>query len=769
MCRNKNSGSEHTYSNQAFSDETLSREFSASKPTNTQRNVLTCDENSSRNTRIFPTETSTSYQNVTGSGAECQEQSNAEINMKKKTMFSEIQTSTDNYENANVYDNGLFSVKTEYQNSSEVTPRQLMSNNTALWKDLTYTNNQDSEKSRIPPIPPRRNAHPYSNHNSSNSEKGETDFPFSTVQTQSTAQDSRNSKGSNNSDLLHSEITKATPDPPERKSIVLLNEPTHTTKSMHGRQGCDEQLGLSSNLNIPSDVGDFVLPTVSKSDTDIENLSSCETRENFPVTEYDCKRICSNEKDASADVFGDSSSDEGTPFSLSDCSSLEDSELEQPDVSDNLPACQSSLEEANTNSGTEKLSTLPESPNIAAEVQHIGKNEDENTAYFETTINYESDTTKSEITSPYPDEHGGHLNMSDPDTVSSSSQEVPGTFGYFTNAESEVQNSDSLHSQSTDFGNMGLSLKHSPTYDTDTENTPEEAELQLYPLPTGPQHSLSFSPTEQKENAPEGSTDECIARKSPEKSHGEADITLGRNMHTSEDNDFIFAPIDIGLNEIVKKTLLLHSSNESSLQSLSEHRAEKHFMVITQQEDLLPQGKQENTTKAWADKMERGFDEKNCDEYTELQDTNNCSPPEETQSCNLTADLLHLPTSGRTQSVFTTDGHFQLDQSDKDAYSFSVPQGFFNESTQYSSHSFPQKPTGNIISNSTDSSKMEDDTTWTELGNNSTTAVEHLQNSSENLSQKSKTNLGEEQFFVRKKRAFDGFANILQSRTSFNS
>ncbi|XP_017924595.2 leucine-rich repeat-containing protein 66 [Manacus vitellinus] len=774
MHRNKNSSSEHTYSNQAFSDETLSREFSASKPTNTQRNVLICDENSSRNTRIFPIETSTSYENVTGNGAEYQKQSNAEINMKKKPVFSEIQTSIDSYESVDVYDNGLFSVRTEYQNINEVTPRQLMSNTTAFWKDSTYTNNQDSEKSRVPPIPRRLNADPYSNHDSSNSEKGETDFPFSTVQTHSVAQDSRNSKVSNNSGLLYSEITKATPDSPERKGIVSHNEPTHATEFMHGKQGCDEQLGLNSNLNIPSDVGDFTLPNVSKSDTDIENLSSCETTENFPVTEYDCKRICSNEKDASADIFGDSSSDEGTPFSLSDCSSLEDFELEQPDVSDdvsdNLPVCQSSLEEANTNSGTEKLPTLPESPNITAEVQHIGKNEDENTAYFETTINYGSDTTTCETTSPYTDKRGGHVSMSDPDTISSSSQEVTGAFDYFTNAESTVQNSisDSLHSQSMDFGNTVLSLKHSPTYDT--EHTPKEAELQLYPLPTGLQHSLSFSPIEQKENAPEGSTDESIARNSPEKNHGEADITLRRDMHTSEDNDFIFAPIDIGLNETVRKTSLLHSSNEPSLQSLSEHRAEKHFMVITQQEDLLPQGKQENTTKAWADKMERGFDEKNCDGYTELQDTSNCSLPEETQSYNLTADLLHLPTSGKTQSVFTTHGHFQLDQSDKDAYSFSVPQGFFNESTQYSSHSFPQKLTGNIMSKSADSSKMEDDTTLTELGNNSTTTVEHLQISSENLSQESQTNIGQEQFFVKKKRAFDGFSNILQSRkTNFNS
>ncbi|XP_071412598.1 leucine-rich repeat-containing protein 66 [Pithys albifrons albifrons] len=687
MRRNKNSGSEHTYSNQALSDETLSRGFSASKPTNTQHNVLICDENSSRNTCIFPKETSTLYESVTGSGAhspnpqaDYQNQSNAEINMNKKTGFSETQTSTDNYENVNVYDNGVFSVRTKYQNSNEVTPRQLTSSDIALQKDSTYANNKDSEKSRTPCTPRRLNVDPYSNHtNPSDADfasMAETDFPFSTVQTHSVAQDSRNSKVSNSSGLLQSEI--------------------------------------------------------------------------------------------SADIFGDSSSDEGTPFTMSDCSSLEDFELEQPDVSDNLPACQSSLEETSTESGTEELSTLPESPNIAAEVQHIGKNEDENTAYFETTINYGSGNTTCETASPYADKCSDHVSMSDPDTICFSSQEVPGTCDYFTNAKSTVQNSisDSLHSQSRAFGNMALSLEHSPIYDTDTEISPKEAELQLYLLPTRPQHSLSFSPTEQKENAPEGSTDNHKARNTPEKNHGEA---LRRNMSTSEDNDFIFAPTESGLNEIVKKTSLLLSSNESSLQLLNEHTAEKHSMFIIQQEDLLPQGKQENTDKACADNTQRGCDEKNCDGYTELQDTSNCRWPEETQSCNLTADLLHLPTSVETESLFTTDGHFQLDQSDEDGFSFSVPQAFFNESSQHSSCSFPQKPTGNIISESTDSSKVEDDSTLTELENNCTTDAEHLQNSSEKLSQKSQTNSGQDQFFVKKKRAFDGFANILQSRKNFNS
>nr|XP_009475833.1 PREDICTED: leucine-rich repeat-containing protein 66 [Pelecanus crispus] len=706
MCKNKNSGSEHTYSNQAFSDETLSRECSASKPTNTQHNLFICDENSSRNTCVFPTETSTSHENVIGSSVhapnteeEYQKQSNNEINVKKTTVFSGIKTSIGNDRNVSVDDNGLFSVGTDYNNSNEVKPRKLMSNNISLRKHSKYTN-KDSDKSRFPPVARRSNADSYSNHTDSSdsdlSFTGETGFPFSTIQTHTVEQDSRNSKVSNNSGLLQSEIAKATPDSPERKDIISHNEPMSTTKFLPGRQSCDEQLGLNSNINTTSDVGDFILPSSCKRDTNIENLSAYQAIENSPLTEYDCKTECTNKKDASADICVDSSSDEGTPFTMS--------------------------------------------------------------------------TITPETASPYADKFGDHASMTDSDTVSSSSQEVPDTFDYFPNAESTAQNSisDSLHNQSTDFGYTLLSLKHSPTYDTDAENTPEEAELQLYRFPIEPQHSLSFSPTEQKENAPDGSADEHIGSNSSKKNHGEGDTALRRNMSTSEDNDFIFAPIDIDLNEIIR-TSLPHSSSESSLQSLPEHTAEKHFTVITEKDNLLPQGTQLNTTKACADKMQRGFNEKDCDEYTELQDTNNCSLPKETQSCNLTADLLHLHSSGKTLSVFNTEDHFQLDQSDKDAYSFSVPQDFFSESTRYSLCSFPQKTTGNKISESTDSSKAEEDTTLAGLENNPTTVVD-LQNSSENFSQKSQTNLGKGQVFVKKKRAFDGFVNVLQSRrTNFNS
>ncbi|XP_054489709.2 leucine-rich repeat-containing protein 66 [Agelaius phoeniceus] len=702
MRRNKNSASEHTYSNQAFSDETLSRDSSASKPTNMQRNTFNCPRNSLRNTQIFPTEASTVYENVTGSGvhspnpkAEYQKQSNTEINMKK--MLSKAQTSTDNNESINVYDTGLFFVRTDYQNSNKITP---------------------------------------------------------------------NSKVRNNSGLLQSEVTKATPDSPEGKGALSHNKPRHTRKFMQGRQSCEEQLCLNGNKNIPSDVGDFISPSSFRRDADIDKLGIYETIEKFPTTEHDCKRIHSDEKDATADIFGDSSSAEGTPFTMSDCSSLADFEVEHPGVSGNLPVCQSPLDEANTDSGTEKFVTPPESPNNTAELQQTGKNEDENSAYFETTINYGSDTTMQRTASPYTDKSSSHISVSDPDTVSSSSQEIPVTFDYFTNVESTVENSisDSFHSQRTDFGNMVLKLKPFPTYDT--EKTSEGDELQLSLLPREAQHSLTFSHIEQKGNAPAGSTDEHIARNSPEKNHGEADITLQRNTSTSEDNGFIFAPIDTDLNEVVKKPSLLHSSQKSPLQLLPEHTAEKHFMFVTQQDDLLPQEKQ-----ACVDEMQGGSDEKNSDGLTELQDISNHSLPEETQSCSPTAVLLHLHSSGKTQSEYKTDDPFQLDQSDEDEYSFSIPQGFFNESTPYSSCSFPQKSTGNTeISESTDSSKMKDHTTLSELENHSATTGEHLQNSSENLSQKSRTNSGQDQFFVKRKRAFDGFANILQSRkTNFNS
>ncbi|XP_061208661.1 uncharacterized protein LOC133211880 [Neopsephotus bourkii] len=773
MCRKKNSASEHTYCNQAFSDETLSRECSAStsKPTNTQHSLFICDEDSSRNVYVLPTEASTSQANVIGSSVcapnteeEYQKQSNDETNVKKTSFFSGIKTSSSNDENVNVEGNGLFSVRTDDKDSKEVTPRKLNNNEISLQKDPIYANNEASEKSRIPPIRRRSNADSYSHHTDSSDPelpfKGETGFLLSTIQARTVAQDSRNSKVSKSSALLQSDITGATPDSPERKGVVPQNEATNTTKCMPGRQSCDKQHCLSGNIDLTSDVGDFILPGSCRRNTNIENLSIYQTIENSSLTEYNCKAEPTNERGASADIFDDSFSDEGAPFTMSDCSSLADFEPEQADVRDSLPVCQSSPEEADRSSGTEKCSMLPESAKLAAGLQCVGENEDKNNVHFETAINYGSDTIMLETALPYADKCSVHVSMSDPDTISSPNQDVPVTFDHFINAKSAAQTSvsDSLCNPSAGFGNMLLSLKHSPMYDADTENTPEEAELQPDQFPTEPQHSLSFSPTGQKANALEGSTDEQKDRNSSEKNHGEGDTAL---RNTSDNSDFIFAPTDTGLSEIVKRTSLLHSSNNSPPHSLPEHTAEKQLTVITGTEDLLPQRKQAHTPKAHADVMQRGFNKKNCDGYTELQDTSNCSLPE-------AADLLHLHSSGKTQPIFDTD-HFQVDQSDEDAYFLSIPQGFSSESTRYTSCSFPQTTTGNTISKSTHSRKVEDDTTLTGLQNSSTAAV-NLQNSSEKLHQRGQTNLGQGQVFVKKKRAFDGFAKVLESRrTNFNS
>ncbi|XP_013805005.1 leucine-rich repeat-containing protein 66 [Apteryx mantelli] len=782
MRRNKNSASEHIYSNQAFSNETLGRECSASIPTNTQNNLFICDENSLKNTCILPTETSRSYESVIYSNVHApnteekyQKQSSNEIKAKQKSVFSNSKATSISNENYTDADhNGQSSIRMDCKNSNEITPRKLTNNDISLRKDSNYANNEDSEKSSFPPIPSRLNANSYSIHTESSDLDlpftGETGFPFSGTQTHTNAQDSGNSEITNKSDLLQSEITEATPDSPEWKEMIPHNEPLSAMVFVPRTQNCDEELGVNGKINKISDAGDFILPNSCQKGINNENLSAYLTRENSLIEYY--KPEGSNEKDDLADIFGDSSSDEGTVFTMSDCSSLADFELGQP--SNNLPGCQSSVEKAGTNNETGKFSTVPESPSLAAELQHIRKDENMNNAYFETTVSYGSDTIMSETESPYTNKCSDHLTVSDSDTITFSSQKVPDMFKCFTNPESTIQNSisDSLCKQNTSYNDtMLVSSKHSPTYASHTENTPSaEAGLWLYQLSIQPQHCQRFSPPEQKENAAEISAEEHRERSSSEENHREGDITLRRNMNTSENNHFTFTPTDFGLNQIVRKTSLLCSNtaiNESSLQSQPQSTTERCVMVTAEKEDSLPQGKQVKTPKTCAEKMQKGFNKRECDEYTETQDSTSCCLPEERQSCNVMADLHHLNCSGQTQSVFNTENYSQLDQSEENAYSSPPPQGFFNESVQYSLWSFPQKTRGNTISRKTDSSEMEDDTTLTELENNSTIAV-NLQNSSEKLDQKNKTSVAQGHFFVKKKRAFDGFANVLQSRRTTN-
>ncbi|XP_009680273.2 leucine-rich repeat-containing protein 66 [Struthio camelus] len=775
MRRSKNSASEHIYSNQAFPNETLSREHSASIPANTPNDLFICDENSFKNSCTFPTETSSLYESVIYSNVHApntegkyQKQSSNEIKAKQIPVFSNSKaTSISNNDYIDVDQNGQFSVRTDCKNSNEVTPRKLTNNDISLCKDSKYASNEDSERSTFPPISSRLNADSYSIHTESSDLDfpftQETGFPFSGIQTHTNAQYSGNGEITNKSDLLQSEITEATPDSPEWKEMISHNEPLSHTIFMPRTQNCNEELGVNGKISKISDAGDFILPNSCQKETNHENLSAYLTRENSSLAEY-YKSEGTNERDDSADILGDSSSDEGTSFTMSDCSSLADFELGQP--SNNLPSCQSSLEKADTNNGTSKSSTVPESPSLAAELQHIGKDENTDNASFEATVSYGSDTTVSETESSYPDKCSDHVTVSDSDTISFSSQKVPDMFKCFTNPELTI--SDSLCKENMSCNDMMLvSSKHSPIYASHIEDTPsEETDLQRYQFPIQPQHFQRFSPTKQKENAAEISAEEHVERSSSEEDHSEGDLTVRRNMNTSENNHFTFTPTDFGLNQIARKASLLCSNiaiNESSLQSQPESTTERCVFVTTEKDE----GKQVKTPKTRAEKMQKGFSNEECDEDRETQRSTNCCLPEEMQSCNATVDLHHLNSSGKMPSVFNTESDSPLDQSEENAYSSSLPQGFFNESIQYSLWSFPQKTRGNATSRKTDSGETEDDTTLTELENNSTIAV-NLQNSSEKFYQKNKTNLAQGHFFVKKKRAFDGFANVLQSRTNCN-
>ncbi|XP_019470412.1 leucine-rich repeat-containing protein 66 isoform X2 [Meleagris gallopavo] len=763
MCRNKAPAPEHIYANYAFSDETPSRKHSVSKPMNTQHNTLVFYDNSSRSTHASPTGTTQLYEDVIGgtgrtpSTEEFPKQSNNEINVKNNTVSSNTKTHSSD---AMYVNTGQLTARMDYESSNEVTPRKLTGNSLSPWKDPKYTNSTDSEQSRVPPMPSRHNTGSHSVHMDPADTNlpctGDAGFPLPTVQPQTSVQYSRDNEVGNSSGQQQSEAT------PEYKGNILHHEPISSTKFMPGRQSCDREFGLNSNVNTNSDVGNLILPISSKRDANIENLSIHQKTENTPHIEHSCKRDCRNEKGNFADFFGDSSSDEGIPFTMSDCSSLEDFDLEQPSVSSNLPAPLSSLEKAETN-GIGNFSAPLESLSIAAELRCIGKNGDKHSAYFRTTTDYGSDTIMPEAASVHAAKRSDHVSTSGSDSISSS-PEVPDAFDYFIK-ESTAQNSisDSPYKHNTDFSNTSLSLKHSPTYAPGTENTPEDAELQPHRFSFQLQHLLRHSPTEQKEHAPDISTEQLTDESSSESDRWEGDTALRWNTNTSENDHFVCTPLDTGLNATVNEAPLPHAStasNKSPHPSLSENTTEKPSTAITEKESLL-QDEHINSARTHEDKTKRGFSEE-CDEYRELQDSNNCSFSDKMQSCSVMTKL-HLESPGKTQSVFNIENYFQLDPSEENVHSSPVPLSSLSRSTQHSSVLFPQKTAGNKTCPTTDPSELEGDTSLTAPESSSTTPAS-LPDSSEKHCQKAQTSLGQGQLFIKKKRAFDGFANILQSR-----
>lgn len=784
MHRNKSRGSEHTYSNEAFADETLRRERYTSQPPTRQQNLSAIYENFSKSTRAVPADADHLYECITDSmvhtpnAEQYPNQNKKKTDMKKDPVLSDIRANSSNSEFMKF---GQPSARTDNKNNREITPMKLISNDTSLWEHSQHANYEDLEKSRLPPTPSRTNSNIYSIHiDSSDSDLSyarEVGIPLPRGQSHTSTQDSRNSKVGNNAEQLQSEITEPAPVSPERKGVVSHNEPLNMAKLMPGRQRWDGELGLNGNINITGDVGDLTLSRNCTRDTKTEDLSDYRKTENSPRAQYDRTTEGAAERGHIADFFGDSSSDEGTAFTMSDESSLEDFEPEQTGASSSLPAPQPSLEKADADSESVCCSARPEHPNTAAELEQARKNEDKHNVNLENASDgfryyqllrryYESNTITAKAASPDTDKRSNSVNTSDSDSISSS-QKVSESFDYFTNEESTIQNSisDSPRKHDTDFSSTSLSLKPSPSYARNTENAPEDTDLQLQ-FPIRPQHFPRSSPTEQEERAPEVSTEELTDGSSSESDHDERDITARQNSSTSQNSSFTFAPIDIGLKETVKKAPLLHASmgsNESPLQSLLEDKTEKPFKFSSEKEDSLPQCEHGNRTKTWGYKMQ-SFNEEEYDEHVELQDSSSCSSPEEMQPRSVMADLLHIESSGKTEPAFNTEKYFQLDPSEEDAFSLSVPSSFFKGSLQHSS--FPQKSAGDKTPRNTDSSEKEDGTTLSGLKNDSTTAVS-LPNSSEKLTPKPQTRQG--QFFAKKKRAFDGFAVMLRSTTDCSS
>ncbi|XP_010209718.1 PREDICTED: leucine-rich repeat-containing protein 66 [Tinamus guttatus] len=737
MRRNKNSPSEHIYSNEAFSNEALGRECTASIPTNTRSNLLICDENSLKSTHIFPTETSRLHESVIynnvhapNTGEEYQKQCSNQIKAEQKSLFSNSKANTISNEHyINIDPNAPSSVGMYYRNSKEITPRKLTNQDISLHEDSNYANSEDLERSSFPPTP--------------------------------------GSKIANESHPLQSETTEATVHFPKQKEVIYDNEPLSTSAVLPRTQNCNKELGVNDKKGKISDARDFILPSSSQKDINHENLSAYLASDNS-LTEY-YKRGGTAEQDDLADIFGDSSSDEGVPFTMSDCSSSSDFELAQP-PSNKLPGCQSSLEKADANKEADGSPTTPRSPRLAAEHQHVAK--DENTDDdddSETTASYGSDTTTSQTESPYTDKHSDHGTESDSNTITFSYQKVPDMFKSSTHPESTIQNSipHSTHKQNTSSNDTLASSEPSPTYASHTEDTPAKgADLALPQFSIQAQHFPRFNPTAQEENMAEISAD-STDRSSSEEDNSEEDIALRGDMSTSEKDHFTFAPNDFVCNQVIRKMVLLSSDraiSESALPSQPQSTSEGCIMVTTEKEDSLPQEKQVKTPNT--QNMEKGFNKSEHDEYSETQDSTSCNLPDETQSCNVTADPHHPSYSVKTQSGFSTEKYSQLDQSEENAYSSPLSQRSFNENIQYSLWSLPQTRE-NTASRKTDSSDSEDDATLTALENYPTTVV-NLQNSREKLNQKNKTNLNHGQFFVKKKRAFDGFANVLQSRTNFS-
>ncbi|KAM7168271.1 leucine-rich repeat-containing protein 66 isoform 2-T2 [Macrochelys suwanniensis] len=815
ICRKKHSVSENTFSNQGFSAETLTRENTTNTQTSIQQNLSFCSGNSSRNVGSYIVEATSLHKVALHKGVLVlnteeanQDQSSNYIKVKKEKLSQNSQaTNSACKADIDIDNNENFSAMSDHQHSNKAFQRELSNNDISSHDDSKYLFNEDSGKSRFSPIENRFNMDFYSLHiESSDLDSpfaGETNFPFSEAQIQTNAQSSEYSDVNNRSNLLQSEIAESLQE--NMRQMTSHTQSLNTQQFMLKRHNCDKELDVNDNIDMLNNSENVILPPSCESDINTENSNTYQTETNSAsIQEYGCKEENTRNKDNPVDMFNDSSStDEGSVFTLSDSSSLTESELEQSNAGDGHLTNPSVTEQViSLNNGTGKVTTLLQSPTITTGFQDImEKHENKNETYSDTAIISGSGTGMSETYSSvlhidsshidisdtsHIDKFDDHVTLSDSNTNNPPCCEVPGIFEYVTSPNSPAQNiiTNPVCKQNINVNYIALPpLKYSPRSIPDTENIiSKNTYLQLCGFSTLTQHFDRSTPTDQKENVTEINTEENhIAQSSSLKNYGKDGITLNiANINTPHtNNNFIFSSIDFGSNCVPNKASLLHSNittDEPFLQSHSESTDEKSVANITERQgSSVPEQQHMNMSGTCAQRMHRGFNERECDKYTEQEvfsgiDKDNSSLCiAEMQFHNIMTDSICVTSSETMQSVFNEEKYLQPGHESEENVCFSThPQSFLNENMQHRLYKVSQNAQGNTIANRTNSSETENETSLAEL-KNSSKADAILQNSSEKPDKKNEATRGqlltEGSFFVKKKKAFDGFASVLQSRT----
>ncbi|CAM4550127.1 unnamed protein product, partial [Lepidochelys olivacea] len=813
ICRKKSSASENTFSNQGFSAETLTRENTTNTQTSVQQNLSFCSGNSSRNVGSYIVEATSLHKvalhnkvlALNTEEANQDQSSSSYIKVKKEKMSQNSQaTNSAGEADIDIDNNENFSAMSDHQCSNKAFQRESSNNDTSSRDDSKYLFNEDSGKSRFSPIVNRFNMDSYSLHIESSDLDSpfarETNFPFSEAQIQTNAQSSEYNDVNNRSNLSQSEIAESLQE--NTRQMTSHTQSLNTQQFMLKRHNCDKELDLNDNIDMLSNSENFILPPSCESDINIENSNTNQTQKNSAsIQEYDCKEENTRNKDNLVDMFNDSSStDEGSAFTLSDSSSLTESELGHSNAGDDHLTNPSVTEQViSLNNGTGKFTTLLQSPIISTGFQDImEKHENKNETYSETAIISGSGTGMSETYSSvlhidsshsdisdtsHIDQVDDHVTLSDSNINNPPCCEVPGISEYVTSPNSPAQNiiSNPICKQNINLNYVTLPpLKYSPRALPDKENIiSKNTYLQLCEFSTLTQHFDRSTPTDQKENVTEINTEENHrAQHSPLKNYGEDGITA--NINTPHmNNNFIFTSIDSGWNCVANKASLLHSNittDEPFLQSHSESTDEKSVANVTERQGSSVQEQQHmNMSGTCAQRMHRGFNERECDKYTEqevlsgIDKSNSSLCTEEIQFHNIMTDSSCVTSSETMQSVFNEEKYLQPDHESEENVRFSTySQSFFNENVQHSLYKVSKNAQGNTIANRTNSSETKNEISLAEL-ENSSKADAILQNSSEKPDTKNEATRGrlltEGSFFVKKKKAFDGFASVLQSRT----